>query len=245
MKKLLTILFSILLISQSYFITSAESEANNVEFMYKDKFDSVYKPDSNGGLIDYDEIYFHKDKNNDTDWVMIHADGIHDEGGFQFGIFGDIFFNIAMGYSYPFEFNIGIYDVAEDKFYDLIDAWNMDYDNLHEIFYETATSSYMKSKRNFCYDIIGDVDKDGALTIKDATEIQKHLTGMISYNFIDEFNVSDILLFSDRPLYEKYDEKYGININVIWISDYNSDGKLNIKDATAIQKKLAKIDCNV
>lgn len=62
--------------------------------------------------------------------------------------------------------------------------------------------------------LMGDVDIDGKLTIKDATAIQKYLAGML--------------------------EHWTGNVQMS-ISDINLDDDTNIRDATAIQKKLAGI----
>lgn len=58
--------------------------------------------------------------------------------------------------------------------------------------------------------LLGDVNLDGSLNIKDATSIQKFIAGL--EEFIAEIKS---------------------------LADYNADGDVNIKDATAIQKKIA------
>ena len=60
--------------------------------------------------------------------------------------------------------------------------------------------------------LLGDVDGDGRLTVKDATAIQKYVAGMVGLNTQDKIN-----------------------------ADFNLDGKINVRDATAIQKRLANI----
>lgn len=58
--------------------------------------------------------------------------------------------------------------------------------------------------------LLGDIDCDQRLTIKDATALQKYVAGMVGLNTQDKIN-----------------------------ADFNLDGKINVRDATAIQKKLA------
>ena len=58
--------------------------------------------------------------------------------------------------------------------------------------------------------ILGDVNGDGVLNVRDSSLIQKKHTGMVV---------------------NSYDET---------VSDFNKDGKMNVKDAVAIQKFLAK-----
>lgn len=60
--------------------------------------------------------------------------------------------------------------------------------------------------------LLGDVNLDGELNIKDATLIQKHLANIETIEGLG------------KPA-----------------ADFNSDGKITIKDATAIQKKIANI----
>jgi hypothetical protein len=60
--------------------------------------------------------------------------------------------------------------------------------------------------------LMGDVDLDGAVTISDVTQIQKHLVGLS-------------ILSSEQ----------------LAIADYNGDELVNINDATAIQKYLANV----
>lgn len=61
--------------------------------------------------------------------------------------------------------------------------------------------------------LLGDLDCDGKLTVKDATALQKYIAAMIGLNSQDKIN-----------------------------ADFNGDGKINVRDATAIQKRLAKLD---
>ena len=58
--------------------------------------------------------------------------------------------------------------------------------------------------------ILGDVNGDGVLNVRDSSLIQKKHTDMVV---------------------NSYDET---------VSDFNKDGKMNVKDAVAIQKFLAK-----
>ncbi len=61
--------------------------------------------------------------------------------------------------------------------------------------------------------LLGDLDCDGRLTVRDATALQKYVAGMVGLNTQDKIN-----------------------------ADFNCDGKINVRDATAIQKRLAKLD---
>jgi alpha-amylase len=61
--------------------------------------------------------------------------------------------------------------------------------------------------------LYGDVDKDGTITVADATEVGKYL--------------AELTAFDDAQLK---------------VADYNGDGKINIEDATNIQKMLVSIN---
>ena len=81
---------------------------------------------------------------------------------------------------------------------------------------DTAAEDYAKENGFKFVDLdappfeLGDVNRDGAVNIKDATAIQKKLAGLIS---LDE--------------------------EQMFLADFNEDGNVNIKDATQIQKRLA------
>ncbi|MDO4419238.1 MAG: dockerin type I repeat-containing protein [Ruminococcus sp.] len=67
--------------------------------------------------------------------------------------------------------------------------------------------------------LIGDADANFTLNIKDATRIQKTLAN-----------------YKDLPVAHEWDEL------AIEACDFNRDGDINIRDVTAIQKHLAKIE---
>lgn len=74
------------------------------------------------------------------------------------------------------------------------------------------------------YELIGDVNYDNTLNIRDVTVIQKSL--------------SKLLVIENDDIYGMVDP----TSKIIAISDFNQDGNRNIRDATAIQKYLAKLD---
>ena len=72
--------------------------------------------------------------------------------------------------------------------------------------------------------LIGDANNDRVLNVKDATEIQKCVAGLVSFADYD-------CLFSDDFTPEAGAPHY--------VTDFNRDGQRNVRDATAIQKKIA------
>ena len=87
---------------------------------------------------------------------------------------------------------------------------------------DACFESLMENK--FAY-LIGDVNSDCVLNIKDATFMQKCFAGM------EEFGL-------DHSLTGVWEDSAQ---QLSHISDFNRDGSCNVKDATAIQKHLAKM----
>ena len=116
---------------------------------------------------------------------------------------------------YPYAYGYGIFIPSTEEIYDLSVAYKMGIEGIESVFTEVKIGK-----------LIGDMDKDREITIKDATIIQKCLAG------ISEFDKNDyIIAFS-----------YEDNPPLLYVSDFNRDCNRNIEDATAIQKHLAKMD---
>ncbi len=117
-------------------------------------------------------------------------------------------------YEYPFTFGYGVYVPSNEEIYSLSYAYEIKLEGIEKVFTEYGLGR-----------LIGDMDGDRKITIKDATYIQKCLAG------INKFFGDIIISFQSIE-----------NPPLLYISDFNRDCKRNIKDATAIQKHLAKID---
>lgn len=89
---------------------------------------------------------------------------------------------------------------------------------------DACFESLMENK--FAY-LIGDVNSDCVLNIKDATFMQKCFAGM------EEFDL-------DHSLTGVWEDS---SQQLSHISDFNRDGSCDIKDATAVQKHIAGLDC--
>ena len=98
---------------------------------------------------------------------------------------------------------------------DLREAYNQELENIAAVFSDYKLGT-----------LIGDVNNDGKLNVKDATFIQKCLAEIVIFGADDK--IDGICEDGSKE--------------VFYISDFNCDGKRNIKDATAIQKHLAKMD---
>ena len=130
-------------------------------------------------------------------------------------VFGEyILKNTSIGY--PFAYGYGIYIPSTEEVYSLTHAYELGIEGIEKVFTEAKIGR-----------LIGDMDKDRKITIKDATYLQKCLAGILEFDKYDYITA-----------YE-YEE----NPPLLYVSDFNRDCERNIKDATAIQKHLAKMDC--
>lgn len=127
-------------------------------------------------------------------------------------ILGDLLLAGSSG-NIPFTYGYAVYIPETDEIYDLTHALTLDIEGIENTLNHIGFIARM-----------GDTDGDKKLTIKDATYLQKCLAGLESFG--DDDDISGYFSESESKVY---------------ISDYNRDGVRNIRDATAIQKKLAKI----
>ncbi len=160
----------------------------------------------------YDEKCRVFDEDGEESYVMIEAhNGVSSsaEIGFRFG--NHIIKSNAI-YS-DFTYGFGIYDLKENKFYDVYDLRDAP-DKYPKL--ESTLAFYSKAKP------AGDCDGDDSLTILDATKIQR-LIAQLDTPPSDDGYVSHE---SDGYLYT---------------SDIDNDGQVSIIDATTIQRKLAHL----
>lgn len=225
MKKILALLLTTLLLS-ALCVTSVSALPENME-VYKCvgetkyiedvvalSFETVSTPDT----LVYGEVYeYYSESNTATgdeatpDYILVEISGCREVLLDYMKLFGNYVLYIDGG-SDPFAFNYGVYIPAEGKIYDLVDAWEMELEGIEKVFTEGGIGR-----------LLGDMDKDRKLTVKDATHIQKCIAGL------EEFEQDDkIELYSESKL--------------LYISDFNCDFERNIKDATTIQKHIAGIE---
>lgn len=183
-------------------------------FKYKEKVLGLLKGQN---ICHYEEVFEHfKNEGEATpDFVLIRAySDLVMEADLTY------YFNEYVMYeestSTPAEFGYFVYLPEENKIYTLIESFENDIENIHDIFTEGILG-----------DMTGDVNFDGKLNIRDATFIQKDVANKTS-------------------VYEKYYMVKGRydSTRALKIADFNRDGKFNIRDATAIQKHLAGVDLN-
>ena len=143
------------------------------------------------------------------DYVLIMCDGFKALNEPTADVFGEyILYRDSM--RIPFTYGYCIYIPETGEVYDLADACEMGIEGIEKVFTEAGVGR-----------LLGDMDKDRKLTVKDATYIQKILADMDGYE--------DVTIFASD-----FDDTLPCAV-----SDFNRDGVRNIKDATAIQKKIA------
>ena len=183
-----------------------DKEPSLFELEYREQFEVI-------GHYNYSELYYHYDENEALDWVLVNAQSGPEPQ--PMGISMDIG-NVAVhshSIFYNFRYQYGVYDVAENQFYDLFDLRSEPekYDDLLDVLVQKKIGQ-----------LIGDLDNDGAITILDATGIQLCLAGLEN--------------FPDNEYYSVYNTSERGRM-----SDFDRDGDVSILDATAIQLKLAEI----
>ena len=129
-------------------------------------------------------------------------------------IFGDyVFFSYSI--FEPYHLGLHIYLPGEDKLYTLREAWDLPVDGIEAVFTEYEENIGRR---------IGDANGDNEINIKDATEIQKRVAGLLGTEEVP----------CDTYCYNGKQKGY--------VSDFNRDGERNVKDATAIQKYIAGLE---
>lgn len=178
---------------------------------YRSKFEDYCDRQFFGAeVLRYKELYQHKDKNGETDWVLIN--------GFTNGEYpaplNTIIGNrvILLGScGIPFDSGYGVYDVKNDTFVDAQSAARGGYADFVKVFDEFGGGR-----------LIGDLDGDNELSVIDVTIIQRCEVNIREYPADDEIKVDDGLW--------RYSVKY--------YSDFDRDGERTILDATRLQRYL-------
>ena len=173
-----------------------------------------YLKESDWDVTDYAEVYTHYSdtQNKKISYVLFRIRNNMPLPDIPMTeIIGDY---IIHGYSdiLPIARGYGVFIPETNEIYGLAQAITLDIEGIE------------KAENQIDYHaLMGDNDEDLKLTIKDATYLQKCLAGLKDFRKDDRIDA-----------YE-----FDGNLKAGYISDYNRDGVRNIKDATAIQKKLA------
>lgn len=181
-------------------------------YLYKARFAQKYADQYKENEWRYQELYYHKDENGETDWALVYAylpmvaplefvTVVANRVLFPYNIYS------------PFDARYGIYDVRADSFIDAGSLEAKSYPDFVRVFDETVTEGRL----------IGDLDRDGTISVIDATIIQRCEANLRNYPEDDVFYLT----------YE-----WG---NPRCYSDFDRDGERGITDTTAIQRYLANI----
>lgn len=178
----------------------------------------VFKPNewtSPDLMISYKEVYEYYsgvDASTDEatpDYVLIYCVSNIEQPMLVTEMFGD-YAMTRSSMRVPFTFGYCVYIPATKEVLSLSDAYSKGVEGIDKVFTDFGLGRLM-----------GDMDKDRKLTVKDATYIQKMLAGIEGY--------PDVGIYGSH-----YDETLPSSI-----SDFNRDRAVNIKDATDIQKRVA------
>ena len=166
----------------------------------------------------YSELYYHAVSDDCTDWALVYVEPKipNANEGSSYGVFDEVLISNAV--YYPFKFGYGVYDCVNNKFYSITQAWDMDFDDLHDVFVHVV-----KSRGAY---LLGDADRDGELTVLDATHLQR-------------FTVhAENLEYDDVTAHKSH--SFGPEIK--YLTDFNCDGDRDIIDVTLIQRQVTGLE---
>ncbi len=207
------------------YVKTSPYELVYAKHFYKGVEEPRYSEDLNWGMgYMYHPSYQYYSATGDEstpDYILAFSGENVCSPAYSAGAFGDKYLLQEYNIYYPYTLGYHIITTEDMKVYTLREAWDAQLDGIEAVFEDFG----LGEKR-------GDSDRDGEITIKDATLIQKciaKLEKFTEYEYVSGFaerGQGKDGMFHDR------------------ISDMNRDGEVNVKDATAIQKHVAGIKDN-
>lgn len=220
-KKIITLLLAIVVLACSFHTITAFAQNETSEEEQLKDLAAIYLMSHYYSFIDethYEEIY---ETVYDRIAFIAKDNGYHifSSAGLLFSqpahqaqkIGGYIFFQVN---------NDAFYTVNTETVSLLIDAYHYGQVNITKIANQIQPAELMKKDNFNTVTMLGDCDFDRTLTIKDATILQRVISGLEQENQFMNFGT---LNFSGSAY------------------DYNQDGSVDIKDVTTIQKVLADL----
>ena len=179
--------------------------------LYQTQFEAFLENDGAPEFWSYKELYYHKDINGETDWVLVKADSNVVKPAFYNAVIGN---RVIMRRSYgtPFSSGYGVYDVKADQFMNAGSAQLYGCDGFVSVFDQYGGGR-----------LLGDIDRDDDLSIIDATMMQRCIASLREYPDDDE-------IIPEGGLWTHSAKYY---------SDFDRDGERSILDATCVQRYLA------
>ena len=134
-------------------------------------------------LAEYDEVYYHTDENDETDWAIVMVDydsGIAEEVIVSGVVGGRTIFSPTP--KYPFYIGYAVFDVKKDAFFDVAMTPYIfeKYDGLYEAFNALDLGDLSPAV------IPGDANSDGTTSVADATRVQRFCAKLISKAEIEQ-----------------------------------------------------------
>ncbi|MBR3971796.1 MAG: dockerin type I repeat-containing protein [Ruminococcus sp.] len=174
----------------------------------------------------YKPLYYHypvattnETSVDEPDYLLLFAGCNYMSPAYSAASFGDVYLVQEYNIYYPYTLGMYILTTKDMKVYNLREAWDMEIEGIEDVFTDYGLG-----------EIRGDSDGDDKITVKDATYIQKCIAG--------------IQKFEEREYVHGFGEPGQIDKEGFFsgrVSDMDMDGKVNVKDATAIQKFVAGI----
>ena len=219
-KRILSFFLALMLMSVTFSVNAVSTDFDTENAYKYDQFiipQVLEHPTFQGNETEiyYDELYEHSSSTADEstpDFVVIKISSNYITD-WDAAVFGDYIIRKDSG-DVPFSLGYAVYIPEKNELYSLPQADKLGLDGFDILFTELGIG-----------ELIGDMDKDRKITIKDATCIQKCLANIV------KFENDEIWAYI-----------YNFEAPLKYISDFNRDCNRNIEDATAIQKHLAKMD---
>lgn len=164
-------------------------------------------------VCEYKELYDHSNVNGDCDWILVYGCSNVQSPMPLTTIIGNRVVSVG-SYEIPFDTGYAVYDVQYGGFVDANNPAAYRYDDFTKVFDEVVSAGRL----------LGDIDKDGELSVIDVTILQRCLVGICDYPEDDEFYLS---------------EDYGAEAH--YYSDFDRDGERDIIDVTKMQRYLVDI----
>ncbi len=165
--------------------------------------------------------YLHYNEDGVIDYVYVQW---HSSGS-SFAFTGDRFLDYCIQKcDTPSSIGLHIYDVSAKEIYTFKEAQQSAREYLSDFLDNHAD----ELSRDYTVYKCGDVDKDGEVTVLDATFIQRVAAGLDKFPFDD--GIGDMINSTiENPI-------------IYYISDIDKDGQRTVLDATAIQRKIANLE---
>lgn len=167
----------------------------------------------------YRELYYHKDQNHETDWVLLRAQFETEQPADFAAVIGNRVFTQYNRHT-PFTVTYGVYDVKNDRFVDIANPYVFNAADYPGIL--RAVDEYACAEENGSGRLLGDLDGDDSVTVVDVTILQRCEAKIRAYPDNDVISGDFAGYLSPLTCY----------------SDFNRDGERDIMDATCIQRYL-------